>query len=195
MLIGPAQSLAILFILVTFYLIDGIAFRRYDRQRKAKGRGRSWDFTLLALAACALLILRPILLPGLGVQIKAGWGWAIQGTGLLLAAAALGLNAWARAHLRQFYAERVEIQPDHQVITSGPYALVRHPIITSFFGLIIGLFLIDPAVTTLLGMLYTFWDFGRAARQEERLLAENLPAYRDYMARTPRFLPRLRRSK
>lgn len=193
MLVGLAQSLVILFIVLAFYVIDVLAFRRYDRHRKAEGRGRSWDFTLLALAACVLLILRPVLLPWLGLQIKAAWGLAIQAAGLLLALASLGLNAWARAHLRQFYAERVEIQPDHQVITSGPYALVRHPLITSFFGLIIGLFLIDPSVTTLLGMVYTFWDFGRAARQEEELLSANLPAYRDYMARTPRFLPRLRR--
>lgn len=195
MLVGLAQSLAIFFIMLAFYVIDVLAFRRYDRQRTANGRGRSWDFTLLALAACALLILRPILLPWLGLHIKAAWGLAVQAAGLLLAICALGLNAWGRAHLRQFYAERVEVQPGHQVITTGPYAWVRHPLITSFFGLILGLFLIDPAVTTLLGMIYTFWDFGRAARQEEKLLAEALPEYRDYMARTPRFLPRLGRRK
>ncbi len=195
MLPASIQSLIIASIVIAFYVIDVLAFRRYDQQRKAKGRGRAWDFTLLALAACTLLIVRPVLLPWLGWRTEAAWGLILQGAGILLAAASLALNAWGRAHLRQFYAERVEVQPGHQVITTGPYAWVRHPIITSFFGLIIGLFLIDPAATTLLGMIYTFWDFGRAARQEEKLLSETLPEYRDYMARTPRFLPRLRRQK
>ncbi|MEZ0395493.1 MAG: isoprenylcysteine carboxylmethyltransferase family protein [Anaerolineales bacterium] len=195
MLSAPIQSLLILLVVIAFYAIDVFAFRRYDKQRKAEGRGRAWDFTLLALVACALLVVRPLLLPRLGWRTEASWGLIIQGAGILLAAASLALNAWGRAHLRQFYAERVEVQPGHRVVTTGPYAWVRHPIITSFFGLIIGLFLIDPAVTTLLGMVYTFWDFGRAARQEEKLLAETLPEYRDYMNRTPRFLPRLWRRK
>ncbi len=193
MLSAPVQSLLILSIVITFYAIDTLAFRRYDKQRQAKGRGRAWDFTLLALTACALLIVRPMLLPWLGWRTEADWGLSLQAAGVVLAAASLALNAWGRVHLRQFYAERVEVQPAHQVITSGPYALVRHPLITSFFGLAVSLLLIDPALTTLALTVYTFWDFGRAAIQEERLLAEALPEYRDYMARTPRFLPRLGR--
>jgi protein-S-isoprenylcysteine O-methyltransferase Ste14 len=41
---------------------------------------------------------------------------------------------------------------------------------------------------------YTFWDFSRAAKQEETLLGERLPGYGGYMERTPRFVPRLRHS-
>ncbi|NTW11851.1 MAG: hypothetical protein HGA30_00900, partial [Anaerolineales bacterium] len=44
-------------------------------------------------------------------------------------------------------------------------------------------------------LLYTIWDFTRAARQEEDLLTRTLPGYADYALRTPRFLPRLRRSR
>jgi protein-S-isoprenylcysteine O-methyltransferase Ste14 len=69
--------------------------------------------------------------------------------------------------------------------------LVRHPIITSFFGLVIGLFLINPAIPTLLLILYTFWDFSKAARREEILLSKSLPDYQAYLDRTPRFLPHL----
>ena len=98
-------------------------------------------------------------------------------------------------HLQQYYAERVEVQPEHQVINPGPYALVRHPVITSFFGISTGLFFINPALTTLAALLYTLWDFGRAARQEEELLTQTLPGYSDYARQTPRFLPRLWRSR
>jgi len=192
---GLAQSIILLVILSAFYIIDLLSFHRYDKRRKAKGRGRSWDFTTLALIVCIIFVLQPTVFPWLGFWTESGWGLVFQIVGILLSIFSLGLNAWGRANLRQFYAERVEIQPGHKVIDSGPYAWVRHPIITSFFGIAISLFLINPAATTLLGLLYTFWDFGRAARQEEKLLSENLPEYAAYMQRTPRFLPRWRRTR
>jgi protein-S-isoprenylcysteine O-methyltransferase Ste14 len=42
-------------------------------------------------------------------------------------------------------------------------------------------------------LLYTIWDFTRAAKQEEELLAKTLPGYTAYADRTPRFLPRISR--
>jgi protein-S-isoprenylcysteine O-methyltransferase Ste14 len=195
MFTGIYQSLALVSLIFAFYIMDFILMRRYDRQRKAEGSGRSWDFTALVFLAMLFVILQPIYLPWLGLAVPGIWGQAIQGLGILTALAALGLHIWARLHLRYFYAERVEILPNHQVVDTGPYALVRHPIITSFFGLAIGLFLVNPAAPTLLVMLYTFWDFGRAARQEEKLLSAGLPNYTEYMKRTPRFLPRLRRPR
>jgi protein-S-isoprenylcysteine O-methyltransferase Ste14 len=193
MFTGIYQSLVLVGLIFIYYIMDFILMRRYDRQRKSEGSGRSWDFTLLVFLVLLLVILQPIYLPWLGLSIPGVWGMAIQGLGLLIALGALGLHAWARLHLRHFYAERVEVLPGHQVVDTGPYALIRHPVISSFFGLTIGLFLVNPAATTLLLMLYTFWDFGQAARREEKLLSAGLPDYADYMKRTPRFLPRLRR--
>jgi protein-S-isoprenylcysteine O-methyltransferase Ste14 len=107
----------------------------------------------------------------------------------------LGLHIWSRVHLKHYYAERVEVQPEHKVIDTGPYKLIKHPVITSFFGIATGLFLINPALTTLAALLYTVWDFTRAAQQEEDLLSRSLPGYADYAVRTPRFLPRVWKSR
>jgi protein-S-isoprenylcysteine O-methyltransferase Ste14 len=71
---------------------------------------------------------------------------------------------------------------------------MRHPVITSFFGIATGLFLINPALTTLFALAYTIWDFSRAALQEEDLLSRSLPGYAEYARHTPRYLPRLGRS-
>jgi protein-S-isoprenylcysteine O-methyltransferase Ste14 len=191
MLTGIYQSIALFALMCSFYLMDFILIKRFDRQRQAKGSGRSWDFTLLMFGAGALLILQPLFLPQLGWSTTATWGLIIQIIGLLLIIASFSLHAWARIHLRHFYAERVEVQQNHRVIDTGPYALMCHPVITSFFGIVIGMFLIVPAVTTLALMIYVFWDFSRAARQEEELLSKELPDYIAYMNRTPRFLPRL----
>ena len=195
MFLGVAQSIVILILIVIFYSIDFFMIHRYDKQREQQKSGRSWDYTLLMLLMAVIVIFQPIFLPQLGLFTKQVWGLVIQGMGISLAACALALHIWARLHLRYFYAERVEILPHHYVVDTGPYKFVRHPIITSFFGLVIGIFLVNPAMTTLAMMIYTFWDFGHAARQEEKLLSENLPEYHQYMQRTPRFLPRLWRQR
>lgn len=195
MLTGIYQTLIILFVIIAFYTMDFFLIRRYDRQRQASGSGRAWDFTLFIFIVVSVLLLQPILLPWLGWSTTAKWGLIIQAMGIILLMGALALHAWARTHLRHFYAERVEVQPGHRVINTGPYALVRHPVITSFFMMVTGLVMVDPAITTLAMAIYTLWDFSRAARQEEQLLGRELPDYPDYMARTPRFLPRLRRRK
>ena len=195
MFLGLPQSIITLVTIVLFYTMDFLLIRRYDKQRQASGSGRSWDFTFFIFVLVAILVLQPILLPILSLRIHETWGVSIQTLGILVLIAALSLHIWSRVHLQHFYAERVEVQPEHKVINTGPYALMKHPVITSFFGIASGLFLINPALTTLAALIYTIWDFTRAAQQEEDLLSKTLPGYADYARQTPRFLPRLWRSR
>ena len=195
MFIGLPQAAATLVTILIFYALDFTLIRRYDRQRQASGTGRAWDFTFFIFLMVAILVLQPLFLPFLGFRTTQLWGFLIQLLGLLIILVALGLHLWSRVHLQHYYAERVEVQPEHKVIDTGPYALMKHPVITSFFGIASGLFLINPAVTSLAALLYTLWDFTRAAQQEEDLLSQTLPGYADYARRTPRFLPRLKRSR
>jgi protein-S-isoprenylcysteine O-methyltransferase Ste14 len=195
MLLGIPQSAATLISILLFYAMDIALIRRYDKQRTASGSGRAWDFTLFIFLMVAVLVMQPVLLPSISFRTAKSWGLIVQIAGALLILCALALHIWSRAHLGRYYAERVELQPGHQVIEMGPYKFMRHPVITSFFGIAGGLFLINPALTTLAALLYTIWDFTRAARQEEDLLAQNLPGYAEYARRTPRFLPRVRRNR
>ncbi len=190
MLIGPFQAVVTVLVVITYYVVDFILIARYDRERAAQKSGRNWKFTLFALAVAVVLIFQPIIVPGLSLHIQAGWGLWIQVLGIALAGLGLAIHIWARMHLGRFYAERVEVIAGHQVIDTGPYAYVRHPIITSFFLLVTGLFLINPALPTALLVVYTYWDFSGAARKEEQKLSR-LPGYSEYLQRTPRFFPRV----
>jgi protein-S-isoprenylcysteine O-methyltransferase Ste14 len=191
MLTGIFQSVITLLTVGLFYTIDSLLIRHYDRQRQASGSGRAWDFTLFIFTMVAVLVLQPIFLPIISFRIDGFWGLAIQMLGILAILSSFALHIWSRVHLQHFYAERVEVQPEHKVIDTGPYALMRHPVITSFFGIAVGLFLINPALTTLAALLYTIWDFVHAAKAEEDLLTKTLPGYAEYARRTPRFLPRV----
>jgi protein-S-isoprenylcysteine O-methyltransferase Ste14 len=192
MLTGIFQSSVILLVGLVYYLVDVWLIRHFDRRRAEGGSGRSWGYTVLMVAFLILLVLQPILLPGQGLHLDSRWGLVMQGFGLLLIAGGLALHWWARVHLRQFYVEDVQFSSEQQLVDTGPYHYVRHPVFTSFFLITLGLLFVNPAVLTLILSLYVFADFGRAARREEALFTEKLPGYAGYMQRTGRFLPRWR---
>ena len=76
-------------------------------------------------------------------------------------------------------------------MTAGPYARVRHPLYDGVLIQLTGLCLLMPRWPVLLACgLAAAW-IQVQARLEERDLLERVPGYREYMARVPRFLPRL----
>jgi protein-S-isoprenylcysteine O-methyltransferase Ste14 len=192
MLTGFFQSGVILLTGLVYYMVDAWLIGHYDQHRAEEGSGRSRGYTAFMIAFLVLLVLQPVLLPGLGLQISARWGLLMQAVGVAMIAGALALHWWARSHLQHFYVEDVQFQEGHYVVDTGPYRLVRHPVFTSFFVIAMGLLLVNPAVTTLLMAIYVFVDFPRAARNEEELLIEKLPQYASYMERTGRFWPKWR---
>ena len=194
MFTGFSQSLLIFVFIASFYVMDSLYIQKFDQQRKAEGSGRSCSYTLLVLSMAAVLVLQPVLLPQVGWVIPNSFGIVLQVIGVIAIASAFNLHILARKHLRQFYAERVEIQPNHQLIDTGPYATIRHPVISSFFLFAAGLVLVNPSLTTLFVLGFTLWDFSRAARQEEDLLSRSLPGYAQYKSRTGAFIPRLSKS-
>jgi len=195
MFIGINQSIAILAVIVTYYIIDALMFAHHDKERQQGGTGKSWRHTVAMAALAVLLIVQPVVLPMLALSTGRWWGLAIQAIGIGAVLAGLTLHVWAREHLGHFYAERAEFQTGHILVDTGPYAAVRHPTFSSFILITWGLLMINPALTTLLTAAYTLWDFTRAADRDEELLSEKLPEYTEYMARTARFFPRLRRRR
>lgn len=187
------RSIAIFVVISAFYLTDVWFMRRYDPLR-AGGSSRSWSYTAVALVAAIFLIVQPVIWPGLGLQLARPWAAVSLALGLMLTFGALAIHVWARTYLGQFYGEREEVQPGQHLIESGPYAHVRHPLYTSYFLFTVGLVLINPALPTVLALIYVLIDFSLATRREEKLLSEELPGYAEYMARTPRFFPSLSRA-
>ena len=89
----------------------------------------------LVAMVCAVALLWPgVLFPLLDGRflppgVLSFWiGSAITAAGLLF-------SIWARRHLGRNWSQAVTIKAGHELITSGPYALVRHPI---YSGLLLG---------------------------------------------------------
>jgi len=85
-------------------------------------------------------------------------------------------------------------QRRHELATAGPYARVRHPQYVAFVLILLGFLLQWPTLLTLLMFPILLVMYGRLAVTEEaEMRAQFGHAYERYAARTPRFIPTLRR--
>ncbi len=93
------------------------------------------------------------------------------------------LLIWLVFRANPFAAATVNVEPEQTVISTGPYALVRHPMYSGglllFLGIPFalgswwGLILFVPLLVLIIWRL----------KQEERYLSTHLPGYRDYCAK------------
>jgi protein-S-isoprenylcysteine O-methyltransferase Ste14 len=103
--------------------------------------------------------------------------------------------AWAATrHLGKQWRYQAALRTDHELIRTGPYAWIRHPIYTSMLGMVLST-----------GFCWTWWPMFVAAvvvfmagtemrvRSEDRLLAERFgETFAEYRKRVPAYLPLVR---
>ncbi len=158
---------------------------------RSGSRGMTGPQALLGLAV--LLAAGPVLdLTGVleGADLGA---WSV--VGLVVMAAGIAGTLWAQFAMGTSW--RIGLDPTErtELVTSGPFAVVRNPIFSSMLLLAAGQALAVPnlvtvlAVAVLLGML----EFHVRAAEEPYLLSVHGDAYRRYTERVGRFVPRIRR--
>jgi protein-S-isoprenylcysteine O-methyltransferase Ste14 len=107
-----------------------------------------------------------------------------------IVAAGVAFSVWARLTLGRNWSAEVTFKQDHELIESGPYGLVRHPIYTGLLLMALGTAInYDQAVAfavfaSLCGALW--WK----VRLEEQIMGNHFPdAYADYKARVRAIIP------
>ncbi|MGH7075364.1 MAG: methyltransferase family protein [Stellaceae bacterium] len=113
--------------------------------------------------------------------------------GIAVMVVGLGISVWARRHLAGWWSSAVTLKQDHQLIRSGPYRWVRHPIYT---GLLLGM--LGTAIAV--GEWHSFVSFPfiaaalcRKIAIEESFLRQAFPEdYERYRAEVPALIPLLR---
>jgi hypothetical protein len=105
----------------------------------------------------------------------------------------LALVWWARHHLGSLFSEKVVVRTDHRLVTTGPYASIRHPIYAGDIISTFGMLLVVPSLPMLLFTAWTLGYFCFYAYREETILAQRLTGYANYMTRVPRFVPNVMR--
>jgi len=144
----------------------------------------------LALIAAAQLLL---FLPVYGLRQRwLPFSAAVTAAGLTLNALGLVLAIWARRCLGRFWSGNITIKVEHQLVRSGPYRLLRHPIYTALLLLYLGTAIVCGELHALLGLAVAIAAFLRKIRLEEANLLRAFSAgYREYRGETWALIPRV----
>jgi protein-S-isoprenylcysteine O-methyltransferase Ste14 len=117
--------------------------------------------------------------------------------GLALVVAGLAFAVWARMHLGRNWSGIVTVKEGHELIRTGPYAFVRHPIYTGLITAALGTAVVSATVRAALGVAIIAASFVVKSRVEERFMRETFgEQYARYREAVPALIPftKLRRS-
>ena len=111
-------------------------------------------------------------------------------TGAILTLAGLLFTVWARVHLGRNWSGIVTVKEGHELITGGPYAIVRHPIYTGLLLAFIGSALARGEWRGVLAVAVVLAALWRKLRLEERWMREQFgSAYQAYSQRVAALVP------
>jgi len=115
---------------------------------------------------------------------------ALAWIGVVLCVAGLAFCIWARFTLGRNWSGVVTLKGGHQLITSGPYALVRHPIYTGLLTMFVATVIVLGHVAGIIGMPFVFVSLWIKLRHEEKLMLTKFPnEYAAYQRRVKRIIP------
>ena len=171
------------FVLVTwavfwvYWLIAAAAAKASTRDRRSRPAGG-----LILVVIVALRLLR-------GNETFSIHSVAVQIVGVVLFVAGLALAVWARIYLGRNWGMPMTERAEPELVTSGPYRFVRHPIYSGILLAILGSALCTTlfwlALLVLLGVYFIY-----SARVEEQRMTGSFPSqYPSYKARTKMLIP------
>jgi protein-S-isoprenylcysteine O-methyltransferase Ste14 len=175
-----ALKTAIALAWIPFWIYWLISATRANESRP----GRRWTPVGGVSALAVILIVRVFRTGSLAVHSP-----VLGAIGAVLFVSGLALAIWARVHLGRNWGMPMTQRLEPELITSGPYRYVRHPIYTGLllavFGSALATNLIGLLIAAVLGVVFYY-----SARVEERNMTEVFPtAYPAYRASTKMLIP------
>ncbi len=167
-------------ILVLIYLLrrDPALLERRMRARESRERQQ------IIVGLAIVVILLAIVIPGLDRRF--GWsnlpGWVpILADAVILVSYGLFLLV---LRVNSYAARTVAVEAEQRVVAEGPYRWVRHPMYVA----VLAIYILSPVALgsawgVLPALLLPPLIVGRI-RDEEQMLAQDLPGYREYMTKT-----------
>jgi protein-S-isoprenylcysteine O-methyltransferase Ste14 len=105
----------------------------------------------------------------------------------------IGLAIWARYHLAEYWSARVTIKEGHELIRTGPYAHLRHPIYSGLVLAALGSALVIDEWRCVLGVCLVLTGYCLKACKEEAMLAQQFgDAFREHQKHAGFLIPRFR---
>jgi protein-S-isoprenylcysteine O-methyltransferase Ste14 len=141
---------------------------------------------LILVAFLVSYAIYPAWMADLSILLPVWLRWV----GFILGLAGLGLLAWSQAELGRQWSTNLQLRQDHRLVTSGPYATIRHPLYTSMLIFEIGFALLTANwIFVAFAGLVTAGLWLRVPKEEQMMLEQFGEEYRGYMKHTHRFFP------
>ena len=180
-------SLLIIYFVIMFYYA-----KRYGRNEKEVIRKQTRKNLPLIFVGISLLLAPLLYLMGLvdfaSFQLL-DWQRIIGGVCALIG---IVYFHWTHSTLGKNWSATLEVKKDHELIMSGPYKYIRHPMYASVYLTSVG-FLILTA-NWLLGVLllapFTILYISRIRSEEQMMLEKFGEKYQEYMKKSGRLFPK-----
>ncbi len=177
-----AAIIALWIVFYSYWLISAIGVKK--ALRRTPWRRGAGIRVLLVIAA--VLLTRLLRTQRLVVHSS---NLALHIVGLALCVVGLAFAVWARLHLGRNWGTPMSLKEGHELVTTGPYRFVRHPIYTGILLAILGSSLVAGTVWLLFFVIICAF-FVYSARTEEKLMMEQFPdMYPAYRKRTSALIP------
>ena len=152
--------------------------------KRTRRRGWSWLFIQIAFAFLILYLIDHHSFNGFDKGIP-----ALAPLGALFVVLGIALAIWARFYLGRNWGMPMSRRVEPELVTSGPYSYIRHPIYTGVLLAMLGSALATGLWWLILfGMFAGYFIYG--ASVEERHMASEFPGtYPAYKARTKMLIP------
>lgn len=186
---AAALALYVAYLALAFGLRTLIQLRRTGSTGFVGLRGHVGSAEWLGGVLFAAAILLGFAAPALALAgiADAGGTWV----GAALAAAGIALTLYAQVAMGSSWRIGVDPQERTELVTGGPFAIVRNPIFAAMLPTSLGLVLLVPSAVAIAGFvaLFVALELQTRAVEEPYLLRTHGEAYASYARRVGRFLP------
>lgn len=188
-LASPIEWIGILWLVFGLYWLVSALNRKATKKRESYFQ--RFQYTILLVVGFWFLFRPKAHYGWLGtrfVPVDPFWAWL----GVAITAAGTGLAIWARWHLGANWSGVVTLKEGHELIRTGPYRMIRHPIYTGILLGLLGTAVTIGEVRGLIALPVAWISFYMKARREESFLTQEFgPAFEEHRRHTGMFLPRM----
>jgi protein-S-isoprenylcysteine O-methyltransferase Ste14 len=149
------------------------------------GRGGRRQVPLRGLSALSIVLLFRVFRGGnLGVH-----SLALEIVGVVVFASGIALAIWARVHLGRNWGMPTTQKAEPELVTSGPYRFIRHPIYSGILTGVLGTALATNLIGLIIVVVLGAYFYYSASVEEKNLTAAFPTAYPAYRASTKMLIP------
>lgn len=152
-------------------------------------QGSSWGRSFVIRILLIIIILQFLQATSFAQFLDIQFSYGLQVVGVIILAAGVAFAIWARRHLGRDWSGTPSMKEGHELVTSGPYRFVRHPIYTGITVAFIGSALVNGFAWIIIFVIFTALLLFRIPKEEGYMMQLFPDRYPEYKRRTKALIP------